>query len=60
MALPAVLVVPLFKQAGATTLSHEGVLVTRLDSVEDAASIDVFCLDKTGNASPKISSKFKH
>ena len=46
VALPAVL--SIVQAAGATTLSHEGVLVTRLDSVEDAASIDVFCLDKTG------------
>lgn len=46
VALPAVL--SIVQAAGATTLSSEGVLVTRLDSVEDAASIDVFCLDKTG------------
>ena len=46
VALPAVL--SIVQAAGATELSREGVLVTRLDSVEDAASIDVFCLDKTG------------
>ena len=46
VALPAVLAI--VQAAGAMALSHEGVLVTRLDSVEDAASIDVFCLDKTG------------
>jgi H+-transporting ATPase len=33
---------------GAIQLSHRGALVTRLDSVEDAASIDSLCLDKTG------------
>ena len=33
---------------GATELVRKGVLVTRLDSIEDAASIDVLCLDKTG------------
>ncbi|MEW6002646.1 MAG: HAD-IC family P-type ATPase, partial [Nitrospirota bacterium] len=31
-----------------TALAKEGALVTRLDSIEDAASIDVLCLDKTG------------
>ncbi|MBM6775136.1 plasma-membrane proton-efflux P-type ATPase [Olsenella profusa] len=46
VALPAVLAI--VQAAGALALSREGVLVTRLDSVEDAASIDVFCLDKTG------------
>ena len=46
VALPAVLAI--VQAAGAMALSREGVLVTRLDSVEDAASIDVFCLDKTG------------
>jgi len=29
-------------------LTRKNVLVTRLDSIEDAASIDVLCLDKTG------------
>ncbi len=33
---------------GALDLSKKGVLVTRLDSIEDASSIDVFCFDKTG------------
>lgn len=46
VALPAVLAI--VQAAGAMALSREGVLVTRLDSVEDAASIDVFCFDKTG------------
>lgn len=46
VALPTVLAI--VQAAGAMALSREGVLVTRLDSVEDAASIDVFCLDKTG------------
>lgn len=46
VALPAVLAI--VQAASALALSHRGVLVTRLDSVEDAAAIDVFCLDKTG------------
>lgn len=46
VALPAVL--SIVQAASALALSRRGVLVTRLDSVEDAASIDVFCLDKTG------------
>lgn len=46
VALPAVLAI--VQAASATALARRGVLVTRLDSVEDAASIDVFCLDKTG------------
>lgn len=46
VALPAVLTIVQAASAGA--LSREGVLVTRLDAVEDAASIDVFCFDKTG------------
>jgi H+-transporting ATPase len=29
-------------------LAKRGALITRLDSIEDAASIDVICLDKTG------------
>lgn len=46
VALPAVLTV--VQAVGALELSKKGVLVTRLDSVEDAASIDIFCFDKTG------------
>jgi H+-transporting ATPase len=46
VALPAVLAI--VQAVGATELAREGVLVTRLDSIEDAASIDVLCLDKTG------------
>lgn len=45
-ALPAVLTIT--QAVGATQLARRGVLVTRLDSIEDAASIDVLCLDKTG------------
>ena len=33
---------------GAMELVKKGVLVTKLESIEDAASIDVLCLDKTG------------
>ena len=46
VALPAVLTI--VQAMGALELSKKGVLVTRLDSIEDAASIDIFCFDKTG------------
>jgi H+-transporting ATPase len=46
VALPAVMTI--VQSVGATELTRKGVLVTRLDSIEDAASIDVLCLDKTG------------
>jgi H+-transporting ATPase len=46
VALPAVMTI--VQSVGATQLARKGVLVTRLDSIEDAASIDVLCLDKTG------------
>ncbi len=46
VALPAVLTV--VQAVGAGELARKGVLVTRLDSIQDAASIDVLCLDKTG------------
>jgi len=46
VALPAVMTI--VQSAGAMELTRKNVLVARLDSVEDAASIDVLCLDKTG------------
>lgn len=46
VALPAVLTI--VQAMGALELSKKGVLVTRLDSIEDAASLDIFCFDKTG------------
>ena len=46
VALPAVLTI--VQAVGAMELVRKKVLVTRLDSIEDAASIDVICLDKTG------------
>ncbi len=46
VALPAVLTI--VQAVGAMELAGKGALVTRLDSVEDASSIDVLCLDKTG------------
>jgi H+-transporting ATPase len=46
VALPAVMTI--VQSAGAMELTRKNVLVTRLDSIEDAASIDVLCLDKTG------------
>ena len=33
---------------GASTLAKEGVLVTRLGASEDAAAMDILCVDKTG------------
>ena len=46
VALPAVFAIVL--AVGAMQLAKEGALVTRLNSIEDAASMDVLCLDKTG------------
>lgn len=46
VAIPVMLTI--VQAAGAVELSRKGVLVTRLDSVEDAASCDILCLDKTG------------
>jgi H+-transporting ATPase len=45
-ALPAVLTI--VQTIGAKELAKKGALITRLDSVEDAASIDIICFDKTG------------
>jgi len=46
VALPAVFAIVL--SVGAMQLAKEGALVTKLDSIEDAASMEVLCLDKTG------------
>ncbi|MEM3514666.1 MAG: plasma-membrane proton-efflux P-type ATPase [Candidatus Hadarchaeum sp.] len=46
VALPAVFAVVL--AAGAIELSKKKILVTKLSSIEDAASMEVLCLDKTG------------
>ena len=46
VALPAVLTI--VQAVAAMQLSKKGILVTKLDSIEDAASIDIFCFDKTG------------
>jgi H+-transporting ATPase len=46
VALPAVFAVVL--SVGAIELSRKGALVTKLDSIEDAASMEVLLLDKTG------------
>ncbi len=45
-ALPAVTAI--VQAATSVTLAKAGVLVARLDAVEDAASVTVLCLDKTG------------
>jgi H+-transporting ATPase len=52
VALPAVMTI--VQSVGATELTRKGVLVTRLDSIEDAASIDILCLDKTGTITQNI------
>jgi H+-transporting ATPase len=39
---------------GAMQLAKEGALVTRLNSIEDAASMEVLCLDKTGTITQNI------
>ncbi len=46
VALPAVLTI--VQAATGIQLSKSGVLVTRLESIEDAASVSVLCMDKTG------------
>lgn len=52
VALPAVLTI--VQAAGAMELSRKGVLVTKLDCIEDAASIDMFCFDKTGTITQNL------
>lgn len=46
VALPVMFTVSM--ALGSMELSHHGVLITRLNAVEDAASMDVLCADKTG------------
>jgi H+-transporting ATPase len=46
VALPAVL--SIVQSVGAVELSRKGVLVSRLEAIEDMASIDTLCFDKTG------------
>ena len=46
VALPVMLTVSM--AVGARELSTSGVLVTRLSATEDAAAMDVLCIDKTG------------
>jgi H+-transporting ATPase len=46
VALPAVFAIVL--SVGAMELVKRGALLTKLDSIEDAASMEVLCLDKTG------------
>ena len=46
VALPTVLTI--VQAVGSMELAKKQVLVTRLDSIEDAASMDVLCIDKTG------------
>lgn len=45
-ALPVMFTVS--QASGATELAKKGVLVTRLDAIENAASVQVLCMDKTG------------
>jgi H+-transporting ATPase len=46
VALPAVLTI--VQSVGAGEMARKGALVSRLECIEDAASVDVICLDKTG------------
>lgn len=46
VALPATFTIAM--AIGALEMSKKGVLVTRLNAIEDAASMDVICMDKTG------------
>lgn len=46
VALPVMFTIAQSK--GATDLSKKGVLVTKLESIENAASVEILCLDKTG------------
>jgi H+-transporting ATPase len=46
VALPAMFTVSM--ALGAMELSKKGVLITRLSATEDAATMDVLCVDKTG------------
>jgi H+-transporting ATPase len=46
VALPAVLTI--VQSVGALQLSRIGAVVARLEAIEDAASIDTICFDKTG------------
>ena len=45
-ALPAMFTIA--QATGATQLAKKGILVTRLDAMENAASVEVLCMDKTG------------
>jgi H+-transporting ATPase len=51
-AMPAVFSIVL--TVGSTNLASKGILVTRLDSIEDAASLEVLCLDKTGTVTQNM------
>ncbi len=44
--LPAIITVTL--SAGAKTMSERGVIVRRLEAIENLGSMDIFCTDKTG------------
>ena len=46
VALPATFTIAM--AIGALEMSKRGALVTRLNAIEDAASMDVLCMDKTG------------
>jgi len=46
VALPATFT--LATSVGALELAHDGVLVTRLSAIEEAAAMDILCSDKTG------------
>lgn len=52
VALPATFTIAM--SVGAAEMSKKGVLVTRLTAIEDAASMDVVCLDKTGTITKNV------
>ena len=52
VALPATFTIAM--SVGAAEMSRKGVLVTRLTAIEDAASMDVVCLDKTGTITKNV------
>ena len=50
--LPAIISVTL--AAGARAMAKEGVIVRRLDAIENLGSMDILCTDKTGTLTPGV------
>jgi Mg2+-importing ATPase len=55
--LPVILTVNLAR--GAETMARQGVLVRRLNAIEDLGSMDVLCTDKTGTLTEGVA-RFEH